>query len=104
MGSAEFAKSLTVLHRIHSAVSTLLKKENKQYKLSDFPSAEFQSFPALDFALRCFTPTELANPARIVDADAFIDPDQVLKAVLGEKLVYTRDNMISFAACDEHGR
>ncbi|KIK50974.1 hypothetical protein GYMLUDRAFT_252491 [Collybiopsis luxurians FD-317 M1] len=85
--STNMSKLYHLQRCVQPTISTLIKKEKKQYKLSDFPSAEFQSFPALDFALRCFAPTESAHPARILDANAFIVPDQVLQSVLGEKLV-----------------
>jgi hypothetical protein len=95
---------LETLQSIHSTVLSQLKLENRQYKLSNLPSTEFQSFPALDFSLACFTPIEAAHPSHILDPDPFIDPDQVLKPVLGNKLVYTRENVISFTAADNLGR
>jgi hypothetical protein len=104
LGSAQFSKGLETLHSIHSTVISQLKLENRQYKLSDLPSTAFQSFPALDFSLHCFTPVEAAHPSYILDPDPFIDPDQVLKSILGSKLVYTRENVISFTAADSLGR
>lgn len=100
-----FEKAIQSLRCIRSRVEQSLQEVDQRWKLSESSvETEFQTYLAVDLGLRCFTPTHLADPSQITSPDVFIDPKQQLKPYLGQKLVYTRQNVVTFAAANASGK
>lgn len=105
VGSEIFAKSVESLCCIRTYVQQFLRGVNKGWSLNESSvETEFQTYLAIALGLQCLTPTHLVDPSQIISPDVFIDPKHQLNPYLGQKLVYTRQNVVLFAVADSAGK